>query len=112
VSGTKPNQIDIKFVANRTDKTDQILVLLFGAVLIALPVNEPGDLRVRSDLAAYLLSAQTGRAHKVRPPVIVRDSLVFFPLIHRRPTNQHYVFTPGRRRGAQTDRDHRQTANE
>jgi hypothetical protein len=82
VSGTKPNQIDIKFVSNRTDETDQILVLLLGAVLIALPVNEPRDLRVRPGLTAYLLSAQTGCPHKVRPPMIVRDGLVFFPLIH------------------------------
>jgi hypothetical protein len=33
-------------------------------------------------------------------------------LIHRRPTNQEYVFTPDRRRGPQTKRDHRQTAYE
>src|ERR1700745_2558525 len=50
VAGTKPNQIDIKFVANRINQADQILVLLLGAVLIALLVNEPGDLGIRPDL--------------------------------------------------------------
>ena len=44
----KPDQIDIKFVANRVNETDQILVLLFRAVFIALTVNEPRDLRIRA----------------------------------------------------------------
>ena len=44
----KPDQIDIKFVANRVNETDQVLVLLFCAVLIALTVNEPRDLRIRA----------------------------------------------------------------
>src|SRR5262249_23384566 len=112
VARAKPNQVDIKFVANCANQADQILVLLFGPVLVALPVNKPGDLRIRSDLAAQLFSAQTRRPHKVRPPMIVRDSLVFFPFIHRRSTNQDYVFTPDRRRGTQTERDHRQEPNE
>src|SRR6266550_1536055 len=112
VSGTKPNQIDIKFVANRTNQADQILVLLLCAVHVTLLVNKPRDLRIRPDLLTQLFGAQTRRPHKVRPPMIVRNSLVFFPLIHRWPTNQEYVFTPGRRRGLQTERDHRQTACE
>src|SRR5215217_2951073 len=56
---TEPNEVDIKFVANRANQTDQILVLLFRAVLVTLPVNEPGDFRIGSGLAAYLFSAQT-----------------------------------------------------
>src|ERR1044071_5700326 len=61
MSGTEPNQIDIKFISNGINEADQILILLFGAIHIALLVNEPGDLRLRSGLFAYLLRAQAGR---------------------------------------------------
>jgi hypothetical protein len=44
--------------------------------------------------------------------MIVRVSLVFFPHIHGRPAHQHYVFTSDRRRGPETERDHRQQAHE
>jgi hypothetical protein len=44
--------------------------------------------------------------------MIVRDSLVFFPLIHGRPTNQHYVFTPDGRRGLEAEPDYQQKAHE
>src|SRR4029077_1458475 len=87
-------------------------MLLLGAILVTLSVNQPCDLRIRPELGAQLFGAQACRTHKVRPPMIVRESLVFFPLIHRRSTHQDYIFTPGRRRGAQTERGHRQTADE
>ena len=80
VARAKPDEIDVKFVANRVNETDQILVLLFGAVLVSLPVNEPGDLRIRPELGAQLLGAQTSGAHKVRPPMIVRVQPCIFPI--------------------------------
>src|SRR5213592_4561794 len=108
----KPDEVEIQFATHRTDKTDQILVFLFCAILVTLPVYKPRNLRVRAKRLTQLVGAQPRGPHKVRPPMIVRESLVFFPLIHRRPTNQDYVFTSCRRRGAQTERDYRQTAYE
>src|SRR6266496_945069 len=67
----KPNEIEIKFFANRIDQANQVLVLLLRAINISLLVNQPGDLRVRSKLGAQLLRAQPGGANKVRPPMIV-----------------------------------------
>ena len=48
---------------------------------------------------AQLFGAQTRSAHKVRPPMIVREGFIFFPFIHPWSAHQHYVFTPDRRRG-------------
>ena len=42
----KPNEVEIIFIAHGLDVTEQILVLLRGAIDVTLFVNEPGDLRV------------------------------------------------------------------
>src|SRR5215831_10471578 len=109
---TEPNEMEIKFVADGIDQTNQVLVLLFGTILVTLSVNEPSKLHVRPKFGAQLLGAQPRRAYKVRPPVIVRVSLVFFPLIHRGPAYQDDVFAGGRRCRPRREREHRQKGNE
>src|SRR5215831_3862030 len=108
----EPNETDIEFIAHGADEADQVLVFLFGAIFITLPVDEPRDLGTGAELAAQLFGAQTRGPHKIRPPMVVRESLVFFPLIHRRPTDQDYVFPLDRRGSPQAERDHRQPPNE
>ena len=41
LAGSKPDQVDIKFIADRADEADQILVLLLRPVLVTLSVDEP-----------------------------------------------------------------------
>src|SRR5436309_9991516 len=92
----KPDQLEIIFFTHTIDQADQILVFLFCAVLVTLPVDKPRNLRVRTELLAQLFGAQPGSPHKVRPPMVVRDSLIFFPLIHRRPAHKDDVLTRSR----------------
>src|SRR5438477_11712661 len=84
----KPNEIEIKFFAHRIDQANQVLVFLFRAIHIALLINKPGDLRIRSKLGAHLLSPQSCGPNKVRPPVIVRINFIFLPLIHGGSANK------------------------
>ena len=37
----KPDEVEIQFVTHRTDKADQILVFLFCAILVTLPIYKP-----------------------------------------------------------------------
>src|SRR5437867_196035 len=108
----KPDEVEIQFVTHRTDKTDQILVFLFCAILVTLPVYKPRNLRVRAKRLTQLVGAQPRGPHKVRPPMIVRESLVFFPLIHRRPAHKNDVFTRCRRRRLHADCEDAQKSNE
>src|SRR5436309_7146547 len=108
----KPDEVEIQFVTHRTDKTDQILVFLFCAILVTLPVYKPRNLRIRAKRLTQLFAAQPRGPHKVRPPMIVREGLVFFPLIHRRPAHKNDVFTRCRRRRLQADCEDAQKSNE
>ena len=46
VARAKPDKIDIKFVTDGANKTDQILLFLFGAVLVTLN-SKPSQTRMR-----------------------------------------------------------------
>ena len=91
----KPDKIQIEFFAHRIDQGDQILVFLFRAIQIALFINQPGNLCIRTELGAQLFGAQTRGAHKVRPPMIVRIKFVFFPLIQGRSADHDDIFAAG-----------------
>src|SRR4030095_1290756 len=78
----KPNEIEIKFIANGLNQADQILVFLRRTIYIALFVNEPRDPRIRAELRAQLLGEQPRATNKIRPPMIMRINLVLLPLIH------------------------------
>ena len=67
-------------------------MFLFGAIQISLFVNEPGNLRIRSELSPQLFGAYSRGADKIRPPMVVRISFIVFPLIKRRSANQNNVF--------------------
>src|SRR5437867_8150724 len=108
----KPDQLEIIFFTHTIDQADQILVFLFSAVLVTLPVHKPRNLRIRAKRPTQLVGAQPRGPDKVRPPMIVRESLVFFPLIHRRPADKNDVFTRCRRRRLRADCEDAQKSNE
>ena len=78
--GTKPNEIDIKFVANRTNQADQILVLLLGAVLIALLVNKPGNLRIRPELGCAIVQCANAPPAQSSPTNDRAEQPCIFPI--------------------------------
>src|SRR6476620_7865287 len=108
----KPDEIEIKLVANRTDEADQVLMLLLCALLVTLPVNKPCNLSIRPELGAQLFGAQARSPHKVCPPMIVRKGLVLFPLIHRRAAHQNDVFTRSGWRGLRDKGEDREKNDE
>src|ERR1051326_7001765 len=92
VAGIEPNQIQIVFVAHRPDVTEQVLVLLLGAIEIALFVNEPGNGLIGTKLGPELFGPETGGMDKVRPPMIMRVGFVLFPLFQRRAADEDDPF--------------------
>src|SRR6266487_1710645 len=86
-AAVKIDQVQTVFIAHRIDETDQVLMLLLGAIQITLLVYEPGNLGVRSELAAQLLCPYSRGANKVRPPMIVRINFIVLPLIKGRPAH-------------------------
>src|ERR1044071_4101116 len=70
-------------------------MFLFRAIEVALFINQPGNLLVWPEVATQLFGAQTRGAHEVRPPMIVRIKLVFFPLIQGRSADYDDIFAVG-----------------
>ncbi len=55
-------------------------------------VDKPSDHGVRTVLGSKLLQTNAGSMDKIRPPVIMRDFLEFFPLDQRGAARDHDIF--------------------
>ena len=88
----EPDQIQIKFVPHSINQTDQVLIFLWLTIEITLFINEPGDRRVRAKAVAQLLGAESGRADKIGPPMIVWLRLVLLPLFQGRSAHEDDPF--------------------
>src|SRR5207248_8674922 len=71
---------------------------LYGAVLVALAVDQPRDFGIGS-LGADLLGPDTSGTDEIRPPMIVWLDFVFLPHHQGGTTDKEHVFAANRRGG-------------
>src|SRR3954464_7618170 len=95
VAFRKINELQVEFFTDRINEAKQIHFFLYAAVLVAGPVNKPGDFSVRVG-RADLLGANAGGADEISPPMVVWLLFVFLPNHKRRPADQEHIFTISR----------------
>ena len=104
------DEVQVKLVPDGIDEGKQVLLLLHGAVLVALLINEPGDLGVGRG-SANLLGADARGTDEIRPPMIVRLLFVFFPDHERRAADEEDVFAVRGRGGGRLAREEKTQEN-
>ena len=100
------NQLQSEFCANRIDHAEDVFLLLRLSPFISGAIKQPGNFGGGTILISKLLDSQTTRADEVKPPVIVRLDLIFFPRHEGDSAGGHNVLTsilPGCQR-CQSDR--------
>src|SRR3954471_24961266 len=73
------NELQVELLANGIDEGEKVLLFLDAAILIALAINEPGNLRVRSGGGPDLFGPNARGANKICPPMVMGLDLVFLP---------------------------------
>src|SRR4051794_39514281 len=96
------NELQVELLANGIDEREQVLFFLDAAILVALAINKPGDLCVRSRGGPDLFGPNASGPDKICPPMIVRLEFVFLPHHQRGTADQNDVFAVGRGGGGRS----------